>query len=47
LTKVFKKACRQLAFKDLIRNNTEKKIIFLKIFYSVVCHNIKKYNFAM
>jgi hypothetical protein len=46
LTKVFKKACRLLAFKDLISNITEKKFIFLKIFYSVVCHNIKKYNFA-
>jgi hypothetical protein len=46
LTKVFKKACRLLAFKDLIGINMEKKFIFLKNFYSLVCHNIKKYNFA-
>jgi len=32
LTKVFKKACLTLAFRDLIRNNTELKNIFFKNF---------------
>jgi hypothetical protein len=36
-----------LAFRDLIRKITELKNNFFKNFYGVVCHNIKKYNFAL